>query len=1252
MARHGSAATGTQEPTAEPAPSRGMSGWPIRRKLVALVAGPLVVLLAAGTFITAQTITQLRDAQRAQALASAARDMNTLAARLQNELADTIVGAPRTGDKENKFTPAVRQAIRQDRVLTDRAMQAALRSLNDAPAGGWGPRVEATLGDLRRLPGILADHRLRSVPPRAGAGLGSSVILQGYGLFLSQTRVLIADLAGELVTATTEGSTVDAALTLAAASSTSAAAAQEIVDVYDAITTSKYTAAEGQGLTELKIQQLDQLEIASRFATPDQRAAIEAIRLDEERINDFRISALRLTAQVQEDGTLSREPLDQLKVKARLDKEASDFYGVASSRLTNLDRLVDRIAAATAEGASAQARSALVRSIVAAALALATLLLVTAFAAAIARTVSAPMRRLRAGAVEAATVRLPAAVRQIEREGPDAVVTMPPVLPPDSRVGPETVEVARAVDGLANEAVRLAASQVRLRQALDEAFVSMSRRSQSMVEKQLSIIDELESTEEDPDQLRNLFRLDHLAARMRRYNDNLLVLAGSAVRTRSTAPVPIADVFRAATSEMEQYERVRLQPVGGAAVSGPAAGGLIHLLAELLDNAAMYSPPTSPILMSAIFTPDGGLQLEITDSGVGIPPSELADLNSRLALPGSIDMQVPSRMGLYVVARLAQRGGFTVRLAPRPHVAGTVAEVLVPAALVVGAPGGTPSAGRPGRGPERAPGTPESGSSLAAALSAGTETSRPGALPLQTSNGSNGSDGRRSTSPAAAPAFGGSSLPASPAPASPLPVAAAGGAAAAGAGALGAAAAGRTGGLPSRRPGAALSGGPLAGAGAPLASGGLSPFDRPALAPSAATAPGGSPAGGATAAWRPRVAPDAVPAAAPDPLRDPLPPEPEAAAPSAAPSAAPAPAPASGPATGEHVPFGVSASSPSPFATPGGAGMPAAARRPAAGPGGASAATAAAAAAAARRGLGTGPTPAAGLFTARGPAGPPVNSAPGSTDTGPTRPVAVRAAEPALAPSPSPVEAPVEPAPVEPADLPVAVAPAEPPATDDGPLHDTGSVAAVAGGAAAPAAWNGALPAELAARVSSGRQAPAGRPSAQEPARPALPEATTPIFDTVSVWFTGESPAVGAGRGDRVIDLRDGARPSASGSGRWSALGDQRWQATNARAAASPEVAGTTEVGLPRRRPGANLLPSAVTAAAAGAPTGPSGRSDQPRPEPDAVRGRLGGYQRGLSSARRARHLPAGRAEDHVFDTSGTNGDPAGHRPADQGGDS
>jgi hypothetical protein len=191
-------------------------------------------------------------------------------------------------------------------------------------------------------------------------------------------------------------------------------------------------------------------------------------------------------------------------------------------------------------------------------------------------------------------------------------------------------------------------------------------------------------------------------------------------------------------------------------------------------------------------------------------------------------------------------------------------------------------------------------------------------------------------------------------------------------------------------------------------------------------------------------------------------------------------------------------------------------------------------------------------------------------------------------------------------------------------------------------------------------------PSPAEPLSGEIPvtgaePAGTPIFDTVSMWFSTDS---GTGETDRVIDLRDrpdGGRPRAT-SQRWSSLGDQRWMATNARAAAGPEVAGTTEVGLPRRRPGANLIPSAAAAAPLAAPPprpeiprrtpAPAGvRGDVPtRGEADAVRGRLSSYQRGLASARRARHLPADRSDSGLFaGRAGDDNDP-GRSPGEQGG--
>ncbi|HEX2808553.1 MAG TPA: ATP-binding protein, partial [Kineosporiaceae bacterium] len=635
-------------------PRRGLATWPIRRKLIALVAGPLVLILGAGIFFTAQAVGSLRGAQQARDLANVALLTSQMSGAENTELTATI-------SWRRAPTTATKRAMTNARTATDAAYRRLKAALDRPPGGAWSQDVENARQSLAY------DLTNRLPVTRQGADLqyGNLVLQGGYSRQLSTALSLTVAVARDLSTSAPDAQTVDAASTLGALAAAVDAASQQSVRLTTALAEGRLSDNTGIQLQELKVQQDDELALAYSHGTKDQRNKINLVRADDQRLNDFLQAALL----VAKGSDVNRTP----QQVADAAKQSLSYAEASGQRVNKLADLVAGVTTTTRDQAAANARGALLRTGLVSALALASLLLASALVTVVARTVTVPMRRLRAGAVDAATVRLPAMVRQIEREGPDAIISVPPVLPPGTSAGPETVEVAQAVDGLTSEAVRLATAQVRLRQALDEAFVSMSRRSQSMVEKQLAIIDELESTEEDPEQLRNLFRLDHLAARMRRYNDNLLVLAGSTLRTRSAAPVPIADVFRAATSEMEQYERVRLQPINGASVSGPVAGGLVHLLAELLDNAAMYSPPTSPILLAASLTPDGGLHLEITDSGVGIPASELADLNARLAMPGSIDTQVPSRMGLFVVARLAQRGGFSVRLSPRAQAAGTVA---------------------------------------------------------------------------------------------------------------------------------------------------------------------------------------------------------------------------------------------------------------------------------------------------------------------------------------------------------------------------------------------------------------------------------------------------------------------------------------------------------------------------------------------------------------------------------------------------
>jgi hypothetical protein len=258
--------------------------------------------------------------------------------------------------------------------------------------------------------------------------------------------------------------------------------------------------------------------------------------------------------------------------------------------------------------------------------------------------------------------------------------------------------VADAFDAVHREAVRLAAEQADLRRGVSAMFVSLARRSQALVERQLGLIDSLEEVEEDPDLLANLFKLDHLATRMRRTNDNLLVIAGAEALRRSMEPVDLADVLLAAMAEIEQYTRVRYSAMEEIAVIGHAAPDLVHLLAELIDNATAFSPPHSTVQVTGHVL-DGGVVITVEDSGVGMSARRLAQANHRLARPGGAESAVPEQMGLYVVANLGARHGIRTELR-HGAASGIVAVTWVPSRLL------TVSAGRLARPPATSKVTP------------------------------------------------------------------------------------------------------------------------------------------------------------------------------------------------------------------------------------------------------------------------------------------------------------------------------------------------------------------------------------------------------------------------------------------------------------------------------------------------------------------------------------------------------------------
>ncbi|MFI1725015.1 nitrate- and nitrite sensing domain-containing protein [Streptomyces sp. NPDC020489] len=331
----------------------------------------------------------------------------------------------------------------------------------------------------------------------------------------------------------------------------------------------------------------------------------------------------------------------------------------------------------------------------------------------VARSMIRSLRRLEETATKVATDRLPELVKQLSESDPQDVDTSVESVGVHSR--DEIGKVAAAFDDVHREAVRLAAEQALLRGNVNAMFTNLSRRSQGLIQRQLSLISELESREADPDQLSSLFKLDHLATRMRRNGENLLVLAGEEPGRRWTRPVPLVDVLRAAASEVEQYERIELSSVPTTEVAGRVVNDLVHLLAELLENATSFSSPQTKVKVTGHALPDGRVLIEIHDTGIGLSPEDLAAINERLASPPTVDVSVSRRMGLFVVGRLSQRHGIRIQLRPSDS-GGTTALVMLPVDV---AQGGKKPQPKPGQGAGGAPSAAQAAAGVAAARRGG-----------------------------------------------------------------------------------------------------------------------------------------------------------------------------------------------------------------------------------------------------------------------------------------------------------------------------------------------------------------------------------------------------------------------------------------------------------------------------------------------------------------------------------------------------
>ncbi|WP_159842905.1 sensor histidine kinase [Nocardia sp. CY41] len=384
-------------------------------------------------------------------------------------------------------------------------------------------------------------------------------------------------------------------------------------------------------------------------------------------------------------GTFSQNVADPASNPAVIDSllVSSDTYEKTTAQL--IDTIDGALAARTTE---AQAGALRETTIV-----IGMLLAGLALALSVARTLVVPVRRLRRDALEVAHIKLPDELAVVRAGG-----TTPEITPVAVHSTDEIGQLARAVDEIHEQALNLAADQARLRLQIGNMFETLSRRSQSLVEQQLALIEDLEHDEDDTDRLQSLFRLDHLATRMRRNGDNLLVLAGTALRRGQLHPVPLSDMLWSAVSQVEDYQRVEIGAVPDGIVAGEPAVDIEHLLAELIDNALRYSPPTTPVTVMVSRAVDGGYLIEITDRGLGMSLEDLQTTNDRLASGGEVTVETARRMGLFVVGRLAKRHTITVSLRRTSTMAqqpGITASVHLPGALVAPPMDATDPAGKP-----------------------------------------------------------------------------------------------------------------------------------------------------------------------------------------------------------------------------------------------------------------------------------------------------------------------------------------------------------------------------------------------------------------------------------------------------------------------------------------------------------------------------------------------------------------------------
>jgi signal transduction histidine kinase len=637
-----------------------LRNWPVSWRLIAVIVIALVMGLVFGGERVAAATGSATGFARVTQLASLGKQVSSLAQQIEDERDATaaFIAADR---------PAGTVSVLQRSFAATDSQAAQVRTL----AKGIGASFSAST--RAKLATALA--RIADLPGLRDAALRTQItplpVIEDYSAALSDLFTLNDDIAQ----GSADPALVASVRTLGSLSRLKDDASQQRAILDAAFSGGKFGPGELDALTTAQAQQASGQTSLAASATPQQANFFSSVvagpQLDQARLIEQHVIAVGTT----ETASLG---LSQQAAEPIWDSDMS-FVIAGEMRVVEL-QLANSIVTRSQQLENGARQSAVLSAVVTGTI----LLLVLIATLVVARSLVDPLRRLRAGALQVATVRLPERVRRLgEAADPDASLEVEPisVLSTD-----EIGQVARAFDQVHREAVRLAGNEAMLRSNLNAMFVSLSRRSQSLIERLARMIDSLELNEDDPHRLSDLFTMDHLVTRMRRNSENLLVLAGHENARKWSEPVPLADVTRAAASEIEQYDRVILNIQPGIAVSGQAVTDVVHLLAEIIENATLFSPRDSQVTVSGQEVPSGGVLLEVRDNGIGVTEARLAELNWRLDNPPVIDVSVSRHMGLFAVSHLAARHGVRVLLRAASG-RGLTAMIWLPGAITVRDPG-------------------------------------------------------------------------------------------------------------------------------------------------------------------------------------------------------------------------------------------------------------------------------------------------------------------------------------------------------------------------------------------------------------------------------------------------------------------------------------------------------------------------------------------------------------------------------------